>query len=86
MLPALQQSYLDVARQVEEVVAVCMLPVDLLRQRLDCVLVGDVFYHQSCTLVTSNAPHVDHEVIWVVVAPFVVVDHIVLLVHRRVVP
>ena len=46
-LPQLKYMYFYVTGKVEEIVAVDVLPVYLLRQRLDRVLVRNVLDHQS---------------------------------------
>ena len=82
-LPKLKKKYLDIAGKIKKIVAIRMLPIDLLGERLNCILVGNVFDHESGSPISADAAHVYHEITGVIISPLIVVNHVVLLIHLR---
>lgn len=82
-LPKLKKKYLDITGKIKEIVAIGVLPIDLLGERLNCVLVGNVFDHESGSPISADTAHIYHEIIGIIIPSFIVVNHVVLLIHLR---
>lgn len=74
---------LDITGKIKEIVAIGVLPIDLLGERLNCVLVGNVFDHESGSPISADTAHIYHEIIGIIIPSFIVVNHVVLLIHLR---
>lgn len=62
-----------------------MFSINFLSQKLYCIFVRNIFYHQCCTLIVTNVTRINQEITWIIKTTFlstVTVIHKLILIHR----